>query len=174
MKKIAFLVLILMSVSITVKSQKYVIDKIIDSDSTSKDVLYFRAMEWFSTTYKSASDVIQMNDKDQGIIIGKGAMKTYVKILGTREYAGLVYYTIKLSFKDNKYRYEINNVYHDRAYSKLSGSGGDLNNETPACGNLNMPKKYWQTIKYYADEGLNNLIASLETAMQKQSKPTEW
>lgn len=174
MKKFAFIMLILISISNIVKSQKYDIDKIITVDSTSKEVLYYRAMEWLSTTYKSANDVIQMNDKEQGVIIGKGAIKTYVKVLGNYEDAGLVYYTIKLSFKHNKYRYEVNNVYHDKSFSKLGCSGGLLNNEKPASSNLCISRKYWESIKYFADKGLNELVLSLEASMQKQLQPTDW
>ncbi len=174
MKLYIYFLLMILSFSAIGQNGKYDILEVVEVDNTSKEELYNRAIQWFSTAYKSANDVIQLADKEQGVIIGKGAVVTYIKVLGSQHDAGLVYYTITISAKDNKYKYEINSVYHDKEYSELAGSGGSLNNEIPSCGNFKISKKYWESIKSYADSGLNYLVKSLKTSMALPSKTTDW
>jgi hypothetical protein len=174
MKTLISFLLVVTSHFAICQNGKYDISEVIEIDSTSKTELYNRAIEWFSKTYKSADKVIQHADKETGVIIGKALMKSYVKVMGSYNNAGFVYYTITISVKDNKYRYEINNVYHDRAFSSLGGSGGSLNNEVPACGHFNITKKYWETIKSFADKDIENIVNSLKTSMQLPSKKEDW
>ena len=54
---------------------KYEYSSIITLDSTyKKDDLYRNAKLYFVDNYKSAKDVIQYDDKDQGKVIGKGLL----------------------------------------------------------------------------------------------------
>ena len=56
--------------------------KIIKADSVSKTELFVVINDWFASNYNSANDVIQMSDKDAGIIIGKGSLKySYGKLI---------------------------------------------------------------------------------------------
>ena len=72
----------------------------------SKNDMYVLGKEWFVNNFKSSNDVIQMDSKEDGIIMGKGFSRIpWVFMLSTGYYD--LYYTIKLSFKENKYKYEI-------------------------------------------------------------------
>ena len=83
--------------------------EVINVDSAiSKTELFNRAKVWFSTEYKSGKDVIQVEDKDAGMIVGKGIFKAPLNfgfLVGTKIVN--VSHTVKLLFKDGKYRYEI-------------------------------------------------------------------
>lgn len=75
-------------------------------DGVSKDELYIRAREWFAKTFVSAQAVIQMDDKEAGKIIGKGvARSSFVMLLTPVSYT--LYYTVSITVKDGRYRYEI-------------------------------------------------------------------
>lgn len=77
---------------------------LIKVDTTlTKDKLYSAGAEWFATTYHNARFVLQMQDKDAGVIIGKGSFEYTVS--GTNRQA--VSYTVKLSFKNGRMKYEI-------------------------------------------------------------------
>ena len=88
--------------------------EIIHADKLSKNDLYSKINEWFAKSYNSATDVIQLNSKEDGKIIGKGLfvftvihrynnIKTPVLIK--------VAYTLSIYIKDNKFKYEISSFY---------------------------------------------------------------
>ena len=139
--------------------------KVVDAPETSKAELYSRANEWFAKNYKSAQSVLQMQDKEAGKLVGKAICKTTLRGYD----AGYVNYTISIFVKDNKYKYEVTNLYHDKGLSQI-GSGGVLENEKPDCGGLKMFTKQWLTIKTQTDADVNALIANLTLAMSEKVK----
>ena len=72
-------------------------------------VLYKRALEWFNTYYKNPTDVIRENDSTKGVIVGKSRFKIFnaPDKKGLRTDAGLIMYTIKVSIREGRYKYEI-------------------------------------------------------------------
>jgi hypothetical protein len=94
-------------------SGNYISVGIVPIDSISKDNLYSRSLEWITLNYKSAKDVIQLSNKEDGKIICKG---TFPVSLYLKE--GWIEHTLTLDFKDNKFRY----TYSSFSYYS-SGSG---------------------------------------------------
>ena len=84
------------------ESGEIVFSEIIKSDSTPKGILYIRAKSFFANSFKSANDVIQLDDKETGIVIGKGN----TKLTGT---SYTLHFSLKISCKDNKFKYELYN-----------------------------------------------------------------
>lgn len=80
---------------------------VVQVDSVDKNQLYTRAKKWFVDTYKSAKDVIQLDDKENGEVIGKGFFKTMWQVTFISSQEVNVWHTIKISVKDNRFRYEI-------------------------------------------------------------------
>lgn len=115
MKKNLILFVILVSFNLSVFSQDVKYDvtgnpiqfsNIIKTDSLIKrDRLYSLGLEWFATAYHNARYVLQDQDKDAGVIIGKGQFDYLVGGTNTQ----YVNYMVKLSFKDGKIKYEITN-----------------------------------------------------------------
>jgi len=76
------------------------------------DKLYDKGLSWFKTYYKNPTNVIRKQDKTNYKILGKAR----IRILnppnkkGLKTMAGIVLYTIKLEFKDGKYRYIIDDI----------------------------------------------------------------
>lgn len=78
--------------------------KVIEVPNASKDILYTRALSYFTYKYNSGDDVIQVKDKDQGIIIGKGV---YPKVHTGHSISTTVVNTthiLRIDIKDNKIR----------------------------------------------------------------------
>lgn len=97
------------AIQIDKETNKVVFEEVVSVDSTiSKTELYFRAREWFANTFKSANDVIQMDDKEAGKIIGKGT-KQYTTSFVINIYQNILYYTVNISVKDGRYKYIISN-----------------------------------------------------------------
>jgi hypothetical protein len=72
-----------------------------------KDEIYKRVKRWFVDTYKSGKDVIQLDDKDNGEVIGKGNFSVLWQINFMGGMNINIWETIKINIKDGRYKYEI-------------------------------------------------------------------
>lgn len=113
--------------------------KITKVDSTGKDELYKRAKIWLVESYKSAKSIIQLDDKENGQIITKSIIYSWMS-------GGLitVYCTTKLDFKDNR--------------SKIEIASFIVND-----GNTNIPLDEWDTNK----RRLNGCLTSVDAEAKK-------
>ncbi len=83
--------------------------EVVKVDSSNYKELYVRAHEWFADTFKSAKDVIQLDDKEAGKIVGKGN----VEVSDNNNHNSLVYlpwtgtvdFTVEIQTKDARYKY---------------------------------------------------------------------
>ena len=84
-------------------------EDVVKSDSTLKaGQLYSKGVEWFATTYKNSRSVLQMQDKESGIIIGKACFGLRIPPKGIMpSFYDDVFYTIKIYFKDGRIKYSI-------------------------------------------------------------------
>src|SRR5690554_527676 len=81
-----------------VEGENVVFTKIVESITGDKQEIFPRAITYIATSYNSANDVIQQQDKDAGIIIVKGNYKLFDN--GTnRWYAP---HTLRIDIKDNR------------------------------------------------------------------------
>lgn len=107
-------------------------------DSASRSTLYSKAREWFSKRFKSAKAVLDLEDKENGKLIGKANftvfstesandnefvklsklsskllkdVKENMSVKKTIE-VGTVDFTILVYVKDGRYKYEISNAIH--------------------------------------------------------------
>jgi hypothetical protein len=157
---------------------KYTFQGVVKVDSTSKNELYSRAREWFAKTFNSANNVIQMDDKEAGKIIGKGCFKVRC---GKWDWddrkieRGVINFTLSIYIKDGKFKYVITDFSHEdgqvissgRSSTKLLG-GGALEvekNFKNFWGGLNL--KILRTLKVQTNEQMNalaeNLVKTLTT-----------
>lgn len=66
-----------------------------------KEQLFVKANEWMATIYNNANSVIQMHDKEAGVLIGKGEMTSTMHDIVSRIY--YIDYTLTIRIKDGKY-----------------------------------------------------------------------
>lgn len=95
-------------ISIPVDSSSKLVsyNEVVQVQGASKEDLYIRGREWFANTFVSANHVIQMDDKEAGKIIGKGNSEGFYTILLT-PFTYFLNYTVSITVKDGRYRYEI-------------------------------------------------------------------
>jgi len=151
--------------------------EVINVDSlTSKQELYSRAREWFAKTYNSSKEVLQMEDKESGKIIGKALIQVYYKMLGMDHEHGYINYTITIAVKDGKYKYEITDLHHKGQFVQdgMSPSYG-------LCENMinsgTSRQKLYNYCLYVADRDIKNLIIDLKSSMNLKSNkntPEQW
>jgi hypothetical protein len=165
-------------ISISIQAQNWPIDKetnkilftdVIKVDSVSQDELFLRAHEWCAKSYNDSKEVIQLNDKNAGKIVGKGAFRVTVKAIGMVYAGGYVKYTFSIAVKEGRFKYEISDFYHTKEGSDMAADGGSLENEKPVCGTFMITKSYWSQIKSQAYDNTIALIESLNTFMTAKS-----
>lgn len=129
---------------------------VIQVDSVSKDQLYARAKRWFVKTYKSANDVIQLDDKENGEIIGKGNFKISYY---ARE--PIINHTISILVKDGRFKYIIT----DLVYSDIQGDKFPIGS---------FPKGWFGQKKLYdtIDREISSIIMSIRKDMK--SNGSDW
>lgn len=140
------------------------VDKTFESTET-KDVLYSKSKMFISEMFKSANDVIQNDDKENGIILVKGIIKeSFEYSMKTLDYN--FSFTMKIYVKDNKYRIVISDVSNSSApyqHNKLM-----INNYRGAFSD-NLPKnKYWALMESLS-KSLNDFASRFENYMNRES-----
>ena len=144
------------------KTGKVSYEGIVQVEGNSATDLYIKANEWFAMRFNSANNVIQMQDKDAGKIIGKGA----IEVEKSGYHNGVFDFTIKFTSKEGRFKYVITDIVHDKRGSNLNCSGGGaIENEKPACGSMNMFKKHWNILKTQAHNKLTVLSNDLKNHM---------
>ncbi len=82
---------------------------VIQVDSTiSKDQIYKKVRQWFSTTFVSGKNVIDNEDPDEGLIFGRGSIRI-------SDIDGYVEFNIEVRCKDGRLKYTLSNFNHKGA-----------------------------------------------------------
>jgi hypothetical protein len=64
---------------------------------------------WFLETFKNSEKVIELDDKENGIIAGNGVFRIYAKYM-TAITSQYVNFSLRFDIKDEKFRYTISNI----------------------------------------------------------------
>lgn len=145
-----------------------------------KQELFSRAREWFAKAYKSSTNVLQMEDKENGKLVGKALIKVYFKAFIGNQYfpGGYINYTISIYIKDGRYKYEITDFYHTGDNNNIPDGGAceKLITATKGFGG-NSYKKTYLLFLYQMDDNIKELIGTLKTALSTKTlnlKKDDW
>ena len=85
--------------------------EVITADGKTTNDLYNAAKLWFGDAYNSSQDVLQVDNKEEGLIMGKAFKEITVPLaLGSVQEARL-WYSIKLDIKEGKYRLSLYDLF---------------------------------------------------------------
>jgi hypothetical protein len=152
-----------------------------DSVSKSKNQIYSLTKMYIAETWKSAKEVIQNDDKEEGVILVKGASFQEYPFMGGI-YVYMYKYTMTFKMKDNKCKVTLNNVYCEDAYMKSSGVKvtklepfeGDNCPETGTFRSPGLPKKRAIIMMSEFKQSLQNLVNSYLEYLKKEVKKDDW
>ena len=82
--------------------------EVVTVDSVKKDELYAKTKLWFADVFKSSKDVIQLDDKENGIVLGKGNIQK--RESGLQPVIKTWRFTVKIQLKDGKYKADIYDI----------------------------------------------------------------
>jgi len=104
-----------LTIPIDTETKQALIMEVVEAHGT-KAELYDRAMAWIIKFYPNPTGMIQSKDPETGEIIGKAQFKISSKDKkGVESFDGMVAYTLTLSFKDGKFKYEISRIHWKQA-----------------------------------------------------------
>lgn len=178
MRKMILLLLVMLSLN-AYSQEAITYTEVVNVDSlTTKKELFNRAKVWFSETYKDANKVIQLQDEENGQIIGKAKIPYESKILvssaGTR---GFISYTIKVFSKDGRYKYEITDFIHESISAQYSQFGFGLITTSDQANNVPGSKSWYvkvlNDIKSRIETNIPPLVESLKIGMTKKNAAKE-
>jgi hypothetical protein len=160
MKKIIFLMLISYHCFGQLPTKDgHVFYESIDTLTLTKDQLYTKAKLWIANTFKDSKSVIEIDDKENGQIVGKGNFVvnyTYALTPSTCRFN----FTVRIDLKDNKYRLQLYNIIGEFA----------ANYETPI---EEIPNQYGKKIAGKllpeANKRINELITDFRINLSKQN-----
>lgn len=143
--------------------------KIIEVENLNKEQIYNKTKLYFVNNFKSGKDVIQMEDKDNGVIVGNGNT-TIVVQSGKYSLAVPMSFSIKLSSKDYKCKIDISNiVYNSTSPAEV------LFNDKAEENYLKAKDKAKAIMESYRDQTLEKLTF-LETKLKEEllKKEENW
>jgi len=143
---------------VPLKDGKAFYSNVVNVENTTKDNLYSHAKIWFADTFKSAQNVIQLDDINAGKIIGKGS----VLLTNNNEY---LKFTLAINVKDGRYKYEI----YDLFMLTFKGMIPTMKEELfeKYFEKCDCKKKKNNTMLTVINNNLNALINTLEVEMRK-------
>lgn len=142
-------------------------------DSASSEELYLRAKKWFAVTYNDAQKVIQLDDRESGVIMGKALIQFNPTVFsGSGLTKGTIDYTIKIEFRDGRYRYTITDFIH-KAKSDwgliTTSEQSPIKHQTQRWSD-----NVWNDIKNTISMRMNELINSLKSSMEIGDSDDDW
>lgn len=123
------------------ENKDLVFTKIVQNIKITKDEIYNRALSFYIRTYKDAKSVLQQQDKEAGIIIGKGLFSDFYISKGTFKYLGnkntvsdyySAYHIMRIDIKDGRARIIVTvNSYDIKPIFVTSSIVASVPNEQP-------------------------------------------
>jgi hypothetical protein len=140
--------------------ERQVVYEQIDSVSGSNDELFLRSKKWLVNAFRSAKDVIQLDDKESSKLMGKGSDSYYFEE-GFNKWpvTSIIYFTLQIDIRDNKARIRIFNI----------EEGKERDVAKPIETYEYYPKKIKPKIEQKINEKMLGLLASFKTGISKSA-----
>ena len=115
MKKIfLFLVLLLSVLGASAQEKPLEFSEVIQAEGKSAQELYVIVKAWVATNFRSANAVIQMDDKESGILIGKSYFDYRApKGMIYRFIDGYISFTLNVQTRQGRYKVTLNDFRHE-------------------------------------------------------------
>lgn len=147
-------------------------DEVIELEGVSKDDLFNRGNHWMINVFKDPNKVIQLKDKEGGQIIGKGNFSYKQSKNGwgaSIQTEGVVNFTVKLFFKEGRYRYILTDFTHDANWPfGLVTDASDCGCKFPLA-NKKWKWNIWNDLKEQINAKVETIVNSLESSMKKKT-----
>lgn len=142
----------------------------IDSVSKTKSQIYSDTKMFIAETWKSSKDVIQNDDKENGIILVKGVISKFGGgVLNTGKF--WYSYNVKFYIKEQKCRIVIDNFVFDSA--DTPNRKAQVAEEYPGGWNCSLSKNQWTDLMISLKEDMQGIVNSYTKFIKGASPNTE-
>lgn len=158
--------------------------QVIKVENKSKSDIYSGLRAWVAKYYRSAQSVIQMDDRESGVIIVKALFPYNFGKMMYAAYEGKVDYTLKLQARDGRFRAEMDNFIHSIGIDHATHTNKNCNLGLITTAELytdkGAQKKFhnnvWNDIKAKAEAESLEAFKSLNaiTDFNEDEKSEEW
>lgn len=180
MKKLHVLAITLLFSKITISQTNFIWEK---TDSVNKPAsqIYSDTKMFIATTWKSAKDVIQNDDKENGMLLIKGVfIKNFNFMMA--EYVYVYNYSITFKIKENRFKIILDNVSCERAYVTGSGKSvtkiepfeGDNCPETGTMSAYGLPKKKAIVMMSEVKQHLQSIVDKYVNEIKTPTSKNDW
>lgn len=183
MKKLVLMSVLMCSFMFANAQEPLSFSKVITCDSTAtKSDIYSAIKGWIGVSFKSAKSVIEMEDKDAGLIVIRPSHDYYMKGLMYLGFSGYIRYTVKFQIKDGRYKVDVTNFDHLATTECRDCNVGIIttDKEYPykaAFGAKGHMNKVWNDLKikagFIARECLEN-VSNIKISPSKGSTEDNW
>ena len=144
---------------------------VVSMEGASKEQLYERAELWFVDTFVDANEVLQLKDKENGRIVGKGSFQYVPKSMsGSTTVTGPVMFTTKVFAKEGRYKYVLTDFRHE---GNPAAPGGAVSfglvttaaDSPKVGGSKGWRNKKWNEVKAQIEAEVPLIVADLKAAM---------
>jgi len=160
------------------RTNKITYTDVVHTDSTLLTAdLFTLARIWFAETFRTSGSVIQMEDKQSGVLIGKANIPlTYKSLIGENELQSVLF-TFSLYFKNGRYKYEVTDfIYQQQTPSPLIEIK-DIPFEyiyfNKDLGARKYNKKTRESFINQLDTQIIAILNDLKTSMKKKNSPVD-
>lgn len=156
----------------TSKSEPLSFAEVVAVKDASTSELYTRAKLWFSTAFVDSKNVLEVQDKEAGVLAGKGSFSYEPNIfMSSSLIRGRVTFSISIIFKDGRYKYSLSDFTHHGSSLRSQGPiNFDLITTTEACPPVpgttkDMRETVWKHLKEVSTAKANALVQSLKSKL---------
>lgn len=93
--------------------------EVVQVPGASQAELYIRAKEWFVINFRNPASVIQVDEKQDGVLIGKAWQDNSSFAMLSWVTDSRLWYTVKITVKDGRYKYELSNFMEQTVPTRL-------------------------------------------------------
>ena len=176
MKKAFFFILVFFVFSAQAQD-RLSFEKVIQADSIKKDYIYNGLKEWVGMNFKSAKNVIEIDDKESGLLIINSVRDYDIKNLQLSCFDGYLHFTVKFQVKDGRFKVNVTNFVHENAPgNKESCNIGLVTTDElyPGKSGFGMKgynNKIWNDLKAKSKLIADDIIGKIEIIDFSASKP---
>ncbi|MEO8149922.1 MAG: DUF4468 domain-containing protein [Bacteroidia bacterium] len=158
-------------IPVSEETKLFTYTKTVETPGVVKAELYDRAFAWLSAYYKNPADVLREKDREAGMMLLKARFKILNMVdkkSGVATAAGDVQYTLKLDFKDDKFRYTLTDINWKQLSYFPSEKWMDKTNQYYSPN--------WDYYLMQTDDNCKKIVADLEKAIStaKVEKTDKW
>lgn len=150
-------------------------EEVVQAPGVDKNELYARGKIWFTSFFASARSVIYTDDKEGGVLEGKGWQQVYVNVMNQRVPEKL-WFTVTLSFKDGRYKQSVSEFRFELEPSQSNHAPPPGFAEEVVAGTKKDGTITWTSASYkqVLAEEISSVKRSIQTTMAKPAPSGDW